>query len=961
MEPCVSLFLSGKVDKRPLSGPRSLRKLRGFLSGSGPLVTPCKQEDRAEWSSRSDKGCRKPSGVNHSTQMRLTVCRIVAFFMIITLASAERCFAQKGQRLPVSYGGKEDSTYTVFLQKRVNPNAPSEERYEYWLRLEGYSKGNQQLKWTYEERDGTGGVVSSTACITLRRMERLGRDVRIATAPDFGRLCLDRLIVPEPIVMPRRDQFSVKVVSPEGGLLFKGDTIVMKVESSGVYSLTEWGWKTANDKEMTGPMIHVVTNQDLAYWIYGKFQGCDANYVYSDSLKFPIVLKDRNDLDFRIVGPESRIDDTSFFKLGIEVTRDLLGEKLEWKWYKSVNGRKREVGQGLSYQEKADSVLTDSVYTACAYARGREVRCKNYVLRLRRLPGPDAFDLFQPDSIDCSTPLSIVARSRGRKPQRWTWTIDGVPAVSYGDTLVIAKPREGQRVCAYPTLNRRGGPSLRKCILVGNCQKAKHSPFSIGGRMKRCAGDTSETVYHFRGHLATRDPGEEWWLYANGRRERRILYGSDTVQLRPTVTTSYKVLSTLDSARYFDFMIEVVPRPDSPESIVGPDIVCKHEEFRLMAGGGRLDSVRWVWMRSDLDGGATKRIEGAGDSVRDSLESPALYTLFAERSGCRSLVSRTKIVQVKEWNSTPHIKKMRYRKRGSSVDIELSGAVELGETYEWSDDEFRTIAHVGKDRKSLRLGMAPRLIHVRIRNDCGLYSDILEVTLPGLKRFAEPVITIRVVVYKVVVRYGVLVTPRVVVVPERTIRVESDGYPGVFINTGMVTNGADLFQNFRLTVGRGRIYGSVFFNPIFLLAAGDHERTYAGRTLEVTGAGRVANFPPSTGNYYVLNGESLSNRTGLALGVLFNLRYLNLSVGTGYGTRTLYWGVDINSYTNDSRVSRIWTRNKEGNWRGLTLDAGVFKDFGGFNLMLCMHAILDPDKPIPYTEMGIGLGINLGK
>jgi hypothetical protein len=906
---------------------------------------------------------QEPACQNQYIFMRIYFVNIASGLLIFALAFVNLSHAQYLKRLPIKYLDKKDSTYSIYLEERTNLKSLPEDRHEYWIRVKGFSSRDLELSWNYERHDELNRKVKSTTCLTMKRMQKVDRFIRIASATDFGNLCVDDYVIPKPIELPGRDDMTVNVLSPLGGLYFIGDTIVMKAEAAGHNQLTDWGWKTPNEKESTGQIYRFLAKESVNYMVYGKFKGCDDNYVYTDTITLPVKLKNRNDLDFRIVGPEKKVDDTSTFTLGIEITKNLLGEKLDWKWYKSIKGKLIYVGHGISYTQSADSVLTDSVFVACAYARGREVRCKTYILPLNRLPGPDKFDLYLTDSNYCNGTAKIVACSRGREPQRWTWTVDDIPVDFFGDTLVISNPMESMRVCAYPTLNRRGGSRLQKCIVLPKCNKTIRKLFEIDGRMQRCSGDTGNIIYYFR-HSSKSDKliDEGWLLYESDIPLREVLITSDTIHLNPSKTTIYRIISTIDRTRTFDFKIEVISRPAAPGNIKGPDLICPYESFQLRAEGTQPAAIRWIWMKAVLkDEDAKMEKVGEGPTISDTLEEHTIYTLYAEDRSCRSLITRTKTVRVIEQQSVPSVKKMRYRRRGSVVDIELTGSLGIGETYEWSDNEFRTVAYVGKERKSIRLGVSSRVMHVRIRNACGTFSNILELNLPSVERIADPYVMIKVIVYRVVVRYGIILTPRVVVIPERTIRVDSEGYPGFFINSGIVTNGSDLFQNFRLTLGKGRIYASVYFNPLYLLRSGEHERLYAGKSLEINNSGRITNFPSSTGNYYEVNGVSISNRTGLSVGMMFNLKYLNLTVGTGYGTRSLFWGLDMKSYANDSRVSRVWARNSDLNWKGLSLDAGIFKDFGGFNMMFGMHTILDPDRPSPYTEAGIGIGINLGK
>ncbi len=195
------------------------------------------------------------------------------------------------------------------------------------------------------------------------------------------------------------------------------------------------------------------------------------------------------------------------------------------------------------------------------------------------------------------------------------------------------------------------------------------------------------------------------------------------------------------------------------------------------------------------------------------------------------------------------------------------------------------------------------------------------------------------------------------IVPERTIRVEPEREGDVFFNVGVITNLPLSFQNFRLTAGFGKMYVSAVLNPFYLFGGGGHVKTYNGNMLEINGAGRVVNFPSSTGNYYAVNESVISSRIGLTVGALFNLRYLTLNAGAGYGTRDLYRGLDMRSYSTNNLQSKVWAKSIEDSWRGLSMDAGIYKSFKRINVMMGLHTIIDPDRKMPFVEMSMGLGL----
>lgn len=890
--------------------------------------------------------------------MKISPQSLIQHAFICVISCVSYCHGQTRVKLPIDFPNSQKTPVSVYVYKKSENS--STKRTNYYLSIEGKITYPQQIEWTCESIAESGHIEKQKICFILSPENKNIQS--IDSRHDYRTLCLEKNIVPTSVKFPDASDIKPYVSYPDEGLIFIGDTIRLSVNTSSENDNLTWEWQPKDDPKayQIGKEITVTNIHQTRYLLFSKWKGCDGRYLYSDTTYLPISVQDRNDFDFRIIGPIGRIPDTSNLTLTAEVTKDRLNESITWKWFKVSDGSRRMIGEDQIYHEEPRYNLVDTLYRACAYARGREVRCRNFRLTLNRLPSPGPFRLTQIDTVSCKDRVRVVASPHGPRPEKWIWNIDGQSMYSTSDTLYVTEPWVGKKVCAYPILNKRSGIERTKCIVLKACTKLSPPILDVIGKMFRCTDDSlSKFKIIWSSNTASL---QKWVLYENGSPMRPITYGSDTVMLNPSKTTQYSIRLYSDTLQYFNFTLHVVQRPEAPSQIKGPGSVCPEEIFKLEIGEKYKDSTTWLWYRNVRMGQRDLNVYlGKGIYHQDKIDYSTQYSVYTEYKGCRSANSAKKTVVVKNPPDAPLIKKIRYRPRTSSFSIQLKGTKDDKHIFEWSYDGFESVSYTGGTLKDIRISSREVTIMARMRDECNSYSDILLIRVQKDNRNPTRYILVRIIIYRSIRNRGTIVEPRIITLPEKTLRVASEGEGDMFLNIGTVTNTFSDFRNLRFTVGRGRVYVSGMLNPWFLFNLSDHVKLYKGSRLDINAEGRVINYPTSTGHYYTVNGSSMTQRFGFTTGTLFNISNIKLHAGLGYGYRDVFWGMDMRSYGTNVLTSKVWGRSIPGSWRGLTMDVGLMYDFGKMNGMAGLQSIVDPDKAKPFIEFSIGAGIKLDR
>lgn len=812
----------------------------------------------------------------------------------------------------------DDSDYRLRVDIQYNPRTGLK---VYNVRLEGVVRSDQILRWRIlvEGSSAAGDVKTVPVSLPLRKGWR-DRVFKIREAYQFpSPLSLDKDIRPEIVELPGPDDFQPEMASPYSFLL-PGDPFTLSVNVRRQFPNVEWIWTVDGDPgaRLTGERFQQEAGRSKVYRVYARYRDSDFRTV---SKQVVVTVRNPKDiLDFGIRGPGRAIDDTAVLSLAVDIRKDWTDGKAEFRWYegRDASGVPIRTGRNLV----ASPPLATSDYTVCAYGDGRRLGCLAYHQSVNVLAGPGDFEFVSPGTLYANRSAVIRTRWKNPQPEYWTWSVNGRPMAPKGrDTLLIPSPKPGMQVCVYPTLNQKGGEAMRKCLTLRDVRVMTVLPTKVEGRMSRCSGDRTVNVYTLKGGTLGSDV-KAWVLYEGARRVRQLRPGSDTLRLAPVRTTQYRISTDAEPGRSFSFAIEVSEPPRLPDGLKGPASVCAGEPFRMEALGAYGPDVRWRWYRA-FDGEGRPSSIGEGPSVRDSIRSGARYSLVASTGSCSLEMTVTWKVDVSSRPSMPGMD-VEYRGRARRrADLRVHAPLTVDIGYEWSSDGFASLSHTGVEWKGVSVPREGLDLALRAINGCGQVSasanQHLSRPAPGKK-----------------------------------------GQPFRFLNIGVLTHDVSQLGNLRCTIGSTRFHGTMVFNISRLIGGSGHMRTLEGRSLEVDDGGRVTNFPAGIGSYYTVNGQVMSVRSGILLGTTIGRGPVRAQVGLGLGSRSLYWGLDVGSYS-ATAVRKVWAENTAASWQGAAAEVGVFIDLSPVNLMFGIQSVIDPARPVPYVEAAAGIGIRLKK
>jgi hypothetical protein len=439
-------------------------------------------------------------------------------------------------------------------------------------------------------------------------------------------------------------------------------------------------------------------------------------------------------------------------------------------------------------------------------------------------------------------------------------------------------------------------------------------PSKILGLMERCSGDNRLETYSLVGASLGTD-AKYWLLFEGGREVRRFM--GDTLKLAPSRTAEYRIYPENDLNKFVEFEIIVHTVPTITGVITGKDEVCPGEQFTLTVDQSNLDrSIALNWYKIEQSNSIRKSV-GSGIQITDFIHTGTTYEVEASLKGCISGSKLIKSISVVPIPSRPIIEKHVF-KGGSSQKAEISLSTHEGASvkYEWSTDAFNTKATVNKPLITVPLKNGANIINVKAVDQCGSSSSTA--------------------VY-------LINKPRA-------------GY--FFMNFGTVVNDVKTIETFMVTLGFKNIYFRVKANPSILGNTDLYSTQFSNSDLEITNSGRVTNFPPATGQYYVVNDQMMRNRQAATLGTSFGGRKLRFYLGGGYGQRTNLWGFNLHSYNSNSNLGNGWAKNINQSWKGLEGEGGLFLKLGHFNLMGGASAIFDSKLNAPFVDFHIGIGFS---
>ncbi len=117
----------------------------------------------------------------------------------------------------------------------------------------------------------------------------------------------------------------------------------------------------------------------------------------------------------------------------------------------------------------------------------------------------------------------------------------------------------------------------------------------------------------------------------------------------------------------------------------------------------------------------------------------------------------------------------------------------------------------------------------------------------------------------------------------------------------------------------------------------------------------------SSVNYYKYNGEIKTDRMAVIGGFHLGLsKSLFFNIGAGYGTRSLFWG--INEYTLSSsgtQTGKSFAKNINNSSSGVEIESGITISTGKLHLTTGIGYLGLGSSSKPFTDVSVSIGINL--
>lgn len=832
----------------------------------------------------------------------------ISFLIIVGCILAT--YSSKGQGL-VNVHAR--SNLQINAKAEIKTNKAGKSVITYTVFRNGFVDRNQMIEWSalYLSKDSKNNVSNKRYKV---RFELPAGNSSNQLSYSIDGFAIEKIIENDAVItnidIPGIDEFDLKM-SSNYDFVMAGEIVSLEVNTNRTFRNISWNWRESRNGPIkhTGAHYQPKLSTDKTFYVQGQY----GNVFKTAYKEIRIDVKDPNELvDFKILGPVLAVNDTSKINFEIQVSKNAIPNLLKWNWFRSSDGYSKAVSEGAKYTLTPQPIVTDTLIKVCAEAEGRVISCSYYRIPLHRLPAPGKFSVTVPPQLysDQSAILNINQVGTDKNTV-WTWIIDGRRVITKEKNITIKNPVPGMQICVYPELNKRGGEILKQCLNLNNVVVKTILPNNIIGNKSRCRGDLVKQVYRLNGAVLG-STSKFWNLYDENKLVRS--FKSDTILLAPEVTTKYRISAENQPGQFYEFTIEVTSPPDSPVSVTGPEIVCSGESFTLQIPGAKPPLVQWNWYKKDRKTGLRKFI-GEGATITDQIQSDAIYEIEAELNGCISKNKISKLVNIYTLpNQLIRISEI-LSANGGRVDLKVSNPEQFGIKYQWSDDEFGTVLREGPELDGYFLKKGFNKISVRAINNCGAVS-------------ASSIYT--------------------------TVR-KQNGF--AFFNVGLSSNDFKSPDNFLLTLGIKSFYLRAKFNPIYLYEPDKYSTTFSSTKLEISNAGRVVNFPNSTGSYYTVNGEKYSFRQGVSMGTMIGNSKTRAYIGGGYGERVMLWGLSTFQYSGGVG-SQYWSKNIDQSYKGIEAELGVFLKMQNFNIMAGGNVIIDPLIKSPYIEVHLGFGLS---
>lgn len=764
------------------------------------------------------------------------------------------------------------------------------------VRLKGVFPFNGVVQWTYRHIPcgKTNPVVETVIIPITKGTSALQKKILLKTQNIVTRYDDGSYNVTEIIDPP----FTV------GGPadIMEGDEATLRVESGSSQENIKWIWFNERKTEVSSGKTY--TNK---WFNSGTVYVCSEIKGFRSPLKpFQIKVIKRPDApsDFSITGP-SEITDIESATLRIRTVSEL--RDVRWIW----EAGNVKVGEGLSLTVRPERTTTYTVHSEYLWKRSVS---RNFQLRLRVLPeAPANFDIIGPDKIneEQTAWLKVSNRDEKNKAIRWIWinTENGTQTV--GDSIQVS-PKSRTEYELYADLNGKKSPRKRKVIEVIQLAKIP----DVSGVFMRCSNSTVPLKFSVRGgQLGT---GSDRWAWYEGvcGSGRLVGYGNE-VSVSPVKTTRYYVQPENNAAACRVFEVEVGNAPVLPERLTGPEIVCPGESFTIKAAGMKPVDVRWNWERYDEQHKVTS-VMGEGEFATDAIENTSRYTVRAENTYCRSKDQRVITVKVRPVSSAPqNVYYTQVKKRKHTLSA-ANGFLAPGARLVWYRNDCSGTPIGYGTTLSYRAAKSNKL-YVRAEGIC-------DTTRCGSLSF--------------------------------TYRREKVKY--FFLNAGLNSNFIyESIYGYNASVALGNHFFYLKAKAPVTRIAKDKKEVLqdVGVKLETDNT-RITNFPAGASNYYQFNKKFYNESYSATAGIFLGGKVFKLYIGGGYGIRDYYWGADIYTYSQNTKLGSVRAKNTVQSVAGLLAEGGVFLRIGSVNLMGGM-SILFGKNSFQYREAFGGIGFNI--
>jgi len=541
-------------------------------------------------------------------------------------------------------------------------------------------------------------------------------------------------------------------------------------------------------------------------------------------------------------------------------------------------------------------------------------------------------------------------------------SISGATQIDYGDYAILkqeggalgenAKWRwyanecgrelqaEGEQLKVRPAsttvyfVRAEGPKGTTRCISVRVVVNTLSRPAdSIDGKKTICKGASGTHLAVSGGKLGK---GARWVWYKDSCGGQPIGFG-DGVDISPAVTTHYFVRAEGDDnttvAR--GIVVQVIEQGSSaPKSIRGVNDICEGNTVTLQVEGGRLvPGGQWRWYKEQI--GSSFEI-GEGATISDKPSSTTEYIVRGEDACSETSSQRIKVIVHPASVKADGIEVSKASVyRGQTVELSVAGG-RLSGNAEWVWYKRK-----GKRLKEIEHGPGiTRRVHrtteylVRSESECG-----------------KTLFTSRIV--RCMSRYwlinaGVITNPFGTMAAGNDLQKARDNWKRSWET-----------RTFGLTIGKIKENGGInwYLRGKYSFNSPTPEYNTMNTGLTDWDGGSIAN--------YVFDGQVSQKRIAGTAGFFVDMfKPWILSIGLGYGERTVSWGIDSYASADNRYLGHHWAKSKENSCKGLEAELGLMFHLPVFNIMLGGNYIIPVSKQGQeqisngYGDLYAGIGIN---